>query len=80
MKSEYPLRIRFWYIVHDRAERLWHWVYREKIAPWHAADRERPQVPPSFRLVQTIEPTEHERAAGITAKHVYARAGSPDLR
>lgn len=43
-----PLRIRFWYWLHDRAERLWHWVYREKLAPWQAAQRGEPWPPPSL--------------------------------
>lgn len=70
--GEYPIRIRFWYWVHDRAERFWHWVYRAKIAPWHQADRvNRPQVPPTYHLIETREPTPEQRASGIDAIEIY---------
>jgi hypothetical protein len=50
MASSYPLRIRFWYFVHNYAERLWHWVWYAKLQPWHRSQEI--QVPPSFRLIE----------------------------
>lgn len=53
----YPLRIRFWYLVHDQAERLWHWVYQAKIAPWHdACDDAR--IPPTYRMIAEVDATD----------------------
>lgn len=83
----YPLRIRFWYRVHDSAERLWHWVYRTKLWPWHQADRvSRPQVPPTYHLIAEIEATDEpqhveiqpgvfvtspSKASGVTKSRIY---------
>lgn len=66
----YPLSIRFWYVVHDQAERLWHWVYRTKIRPWHE-QHDAPPVPPSYHFIAEHEPTDDERARGITKRRVY---------
>lgn len=27
------MRLRFWMWIHDALERMWHWVYRHKVAP-----------------------------------------------
>lgn len=27
------MRLRFWLWVHNTLERMWHWVYRHKVAP-----------------------------------------------
>ena len=71
--TTYPLSIRFWYHVHDTAERLWHWTYRAKIKPWFDAQH-RAEIPPTFHLVKTIPATPEEQALGITEKRLYTNA------
>lgn len=46
----YPLRIRFWYTVHNYAERFWHWVWFAKLQPWHQSQEI--QLPPTYRLIE----------------------------
>lgn len=70
-----PFRIRFWYFVHDQAERLWHWVHRTKLQPWHEA-HDAPLSEPSYHLLATIEPSEADRAAGVVARKIYGTTGS----
>lgn len=69
----YPLRIRFWYVVHNYAERLWHWVWFAKLQPWHRSQEI--QVPPSYRLVDEREATEAERGKGIDKVRTYIGVG-----
>lgn len=50
----YPLRIRFWYWVHNSAESIWHWVWRAKLSPWHKAT-ETPMLPPTYTLFAELD-------------------------
>jgi hypothetical protein len=72
---KYPLRIRFWYLVHDKAERLWHWVYRTKITPWNAGHNTA-HIPPTYELVRTIPATPEQQAAGLTEQRIYVSSAA----
>jgi hypothetical protein len=43
---KYPLRIRFWYCLHDLSERLWHWTWDAKLKAYEESliDRRRLQT------------------------------------
>lgn len=67
----YPLRIRFWYLIHNAAERLWHWVWRTRLRPFYEtkwSEFERHQTP-TYRHIATApaadEPKQVEIMPGV---------------
>src|SRR5688572_19943289 len=69
----YPLRIRFWYLVHTKAESLWHWVWREKLSPWHEAERAKaPIIPDRYTLLSEVDVPEAERTNGVVKRRIYS--------
>lgn len=70
-EPHYPLRIRFWYLVHDGAKRLCYRVWRTKLGPWHHT-KDAPPVPPNYYLIQTIPATPEDQAHGVTERRIYA--------
>jgi hypothetical protein len=66
----YPLRIRFWYFVHDKSEALWHWVWRTRLQPWHFS-LEQALPEPKYVLVAEHDASEEDRARGIVKRRIY---------